>query len=1375
MNGTGTVTLSGANNHTGATTVSAGTLAAGAANTFSSDSAVSVGASGTLALQGFNQTIGSLAGSGTLRNGAVGAAALTAGGDASSTTFSGQIQDGGAGALALTKSGTGTLTLGGANTYTGGTTVSGGTVAISADNNLGNAAAGLALNGGTLQSTANLEMTRAITMTGTGTMQTDSGTTLVSNGVIGGGGNLIKSGAGTLTVTANNTYAGTTTVSGALQVGNGGTTGTLGGGAVTNNGQLTFNRSNDITVANDIGGTGALTKEGAGILTLTGTNAYTGATTVNTGTLALSGGSGIGSSSLVTVAGGATFDTSANVGFTQVNALAGAGTVVTGGGLAIANASTTFSGAINGGGGLEIAGGTQTLTGTNGYTNTTQIDGGATLALGGAGSIASSASVTFFGAGTFDVSQASSGASVRALVDFGPGGGNGRVSLGAGTLAITSGSTFNGVIQDGGIGGGSGGAVTIAGGATQDLGGINTYTGATTIEAASTLNLAGNGSIAASSGVNLAGAGALLDVSGGAAGQTIRDLSGVAGSTVELGSNALTVGTASSTLFAGAITDGSGPGGSLVKVGTGVLTLTGANTYTGGTTVAGGGLLGTTTSLQGDILNNGAVGFSQAGSGTYGGNMSGTGSLTLLGGTVTLTGTNTYSGGTTVSGGVLQGTTSSLQGNILNDSSVVFDQAGSGSYAGTMSGSGMLTKSGSGQLALTGANSYSGGTLVSAGVLQGTTSSLQGTIVNNAQVTFQQATTGTYAGNMSGTGSLLVNGTGTVILIGNNTYSGGTTVSGGVLQGTTSSLQGSILNNAMVTFNQTGTGTYAGVMSGTGAMTLQGGGVLTLTGANTYSGGTTVDASTLVVNGSLASAVTLSNGGLLGGSGTIGGLSSNGGTVAPGNSIGTLTVNGNFAQVGGTYVVEANAQGQSDRINATGTATISGGATVSVLAAAGTYQRNTTYTILNATGGVSGTYSGVTSDLAFLTPSLSYDASNVFLTLAMSQSAFASGARTANQQAVGTALDQANTGATGDFDTVLNALASLGTQRGPWALNQISGQPYADFGTANLASNALFMNALGQQMALARGARGSGQRVALAEACDVAACDGASPFSVWASGLGGFGSVQGNGNASTFTYNVGGTAAGIDYRVSPNVLLGIGAGYASGTQWADGFQGKGWTNAVSVAAYGSFTPMGPGTGLYADLLAGYAYANNRMQRQLSIPGLQPRTANGSTGANQFMGQAELGYRVPVHAQIAVTPFARLQAMTVDQAAFSEWGADSLSLNVAQQTTNSLRSTLGAELTGSIALDDTRTLDMVLRLGWQHEYADTARPVTTAFAGAPSNGFTVYGATPARDSAVLGFSAETDVEESASIYLRYDGDIGSGTDTHALTAGLRISW
>jgi uncharacterized protein with beta-barrel porin domain len=103
----------------------------------------------------------------------------------------------------------------------------------------------------------------------------------------------------------------------------------------------------------------------------------------------------------------------------------------------------------------------------------------------------------------------------------------------------------------------------------------------------------------------------------------------------------------------------------------------------------------------------------------------------------------------------------------------------------------------------------------------------------------------------------------------------------------------------------------------------------------------------------------------------------------------------------------------------------------------------------------------------------------------------------------------------------------------------------------------------------------------------------------------------------------------------------------------------------------------------------------------------------------------------------------------------------------------VRTTFGADLAGAIGLGDTCTLDLGLRLGWRQEYADTRRPITATFAGAPANAFTVYGATPQRDSAVIGFSASTNVAAATQLYLRHDGEIGSGSDNHALNLGVRI--
>jgi autotransporter-associated beta strand protein len=291
--------------------------------------------------------------------------------------------------------------------------------------------------------------------------------------------------------------------------------------------------------------------------------------------------------------------------------------------------------------------------------------------------------------------------------------------------------------------------------------------------------------------------------------------------------------------------DISGTGG--VKVGTlysGSLILSGTNTYTGGTLVAAGlsgDLTGTTESLQGKITNNGAVAFAQAGSGTYSGPMSGTGALIIGEGTITLSGTNSYKGGTTVvPGGQLVGNITGIQRNITNDAVVTFDQATTGTYAGAMSGTGLLTKTGAGTLTLSGNNTYSGGTLISAGGLIGTTLNIQGNITNDASLTFNQTKPGTYGGNLSGTGLLNKSGSSTLTLSGENTSTGGTLVSAGTLSGTTTSLEGSITNNATVVFNQSGSGSFTGSISGKGKLSDTGSGSVTLAGINSYTGGTRV-------------------------------------------------------------------------------------------------------------------------------------------------------------------------------------------------------------------------------------------------------------------------------------------------------------------------------------------------------------------------------------------------------------------------------------------------------------------------------------------------------------------------------------------------------
>lgn len=1025
---------------------------------------------------------------------------------------------------------------------------------------------------------------------------------------------------------------------------------------------------------------------------------------------------------------------------------------------------------------------------------------------------------------------------------------SGGISIVAGTLQGNSesllGNITNGgsVIFDQTIDGTYAGNITGAGTLTKTgnntltLSGSNSYSGTTTIN---------GGTLRLTSATSLSGPGGAITLNNGTIGRGSEFTSGPAtvidraitlvndgGISVESTSNNLTV----SSVISG--------GGRLVKSGAGQLVLTGTNTYAGGTVVNGGlisftsdanlgaagtgitldnGTIGTTTTTPAGtsfnrtitLTGNGGISVAQHPI-TWAGNIVGPGQLIKSGnGELELTGTNTYGGGTVVQRGTLRvasddklgvgGSNITLENNGSLRASETFATsrqlnlvgAGGGvlvdagktlTLNGVVSGTNIL-KVGDGTMILAGANTYTGTTQVFQGILQGNSATIRGNVAFDSSplsksLVFDQASDGTFAGNIAGVGtttgngSVVKNGAGTLNLTGTSKYTGGTTVNAGTFQGTTNSLQGNITNNAAVIFDQTITGIYAGAMTGTGTLTKNGTGKVTLTGTSTIGGGTTINNGGFAVNGSLTSNVTL-NGGILSGVGNItGNITQNGGEIGPGNSIGTITINGNYTVNAGNLEFEVNPNGQNDKINVIGaghTATLQGG-TVEVLALGGSYRPNSKYTLVSATGGVVGTFDNAVDNLAFLTPSLSYDANNVYVSLILLSNAFASAGATPNQQAVGRALDA--TAASGNVDGIVTVMANLPNGAGAPALQALSGQPYADFGTLNTRASQLFMNAVGRQIATERGAGPGGpERMALAEAC-VTTCDTSSPsrFTGWVAGIGSTGSVLGDVNASGFTYTLGGTAFGIDYRLDPRFLVGIAGGYTSGTQWVNGFSGNGYSDSFSVALYGSFTPNGNGPGFYADALVGYANANNRMQRVIALPGNPTALANGNTSANQGLGQIEAGYKfgLGMGVNTSISPFARLQVGSSNQAGFTEYGGGVFNLAVASQTTTSVRSTLGVDLAGSFAVGGT-LLDLGLRLGWLHEYADTARPMTAAFAAAPASQFTVFGATPQRDSAIVGFSASAAITDQTSLFAAYDGEIGGGTDNHSLRAGFKIRW
>ncbi|MDR6536257.1 autotransporter-associated beta strand repeat-containing protein, partial [Variovorax soli] len=790
---------------------------------------------------------GSAFGSGIFMQGTNSALAFVPGAGATQTiadAIADQTGSGGigtdAGSIGVTKSGAGRLVLSGANTYSGGTTVTGGTLSISADQNLGAASGTLTLDGGTLQNTAAITTARAITVGNAGgTFQTDAD--LSSTGSISGTGGVIKTGAGALTFAGTNTYTGATTVgAGTLRAGaanafSAASAVTLGGGVVLdlNNynqaigsvagygfvtlgtGTLTVGGDNSNTTFNGIfSGSGELIKVGTGTLTLTRDNQNTGFVTVNAGTLRLNNSFyALGANSATArVNTGGTLDLGGMYGVAQHINLNG-GTLTDSVGQGLLRGGITLS-----------AGGTNTISSYNSRLTLAGVIDGDSVTIDG--TVGYRAANTYTGTTTINPGAA-------LFTDAaGVGSGSGIVNNGALLFDQQSAGVVNQAISGSGY-------VSKSGGGTLTLSGANSYSGGTEIW---------QGALAISSDQNLGAASGSLDFWGG----TLRNTAALTTPrAIYIGSPGGTLRTDADLTATGSISGS----GELIKTGSGTLTLTGANTYGGGTTVLGGTLSisadqnlgdasaalnldgGTTLRTTGAFTMGRSIDFGRGdvtlqtdADLTANGVISGRGTLVKTGGgTLTLSGANTYWGGTTVTAGTLavsgdqnlgrgsggltlDGGTLRTTGAFTTARNVILGASGGTlqtdadlTAIGILSGDGSLTKTGAGTLTLTGINTYTGDTRLDAGALAVSADANLGNA--SAALNFNGGTlrsTGAFAtarginlaagggtvqtyndlaatGTVSGGGALIKTGSATLTLTGENTYSGGTDLKQGRL------------------------------------------------------------------------------------------------------------------------------------------------------------------------------------------------------------------------------------------------------------------------------------------------------------------------------------------------------------------------------------------------------------------------------------------------------------------------------------------------------------------------------------------------------------------------------------------------------------------
>ncbi len=1084
--------------------------------------------------------------------------------------------------------------------------------------------------------------------------------------------------------------------------------------AVENGGAFINTAGGSSTLAGTISGTGGLIVSGQGTLALGGTNTYAGGTVISDfSTVQIDSGAALGTGGVVLMNGrlATSAATTINAPVTLMN---GVNVIDTG------SNDAALTGSVTGNGGfIKTGSGRLLLSGANSHTGGTTVQGG-TLAGDTTSLVGDIAN-----AGVVEFAQNANGTYAGILSGTGA-----LVKSGSGRLVLSGANSHTGgtIVQGG----------TLAGDTTSLVGDI---ANAGVVEFAQGTDGAYAGALSGTGGLVKTGSGRLvLSGANSHTGGTIVQGGALAGDTTSLVGDIANAGVVefvqgTDGTYAGAL---SGTGG-LVKTGSGRLTLSGVNSHTGGTIVQAGTLAGDTTSLVGDIANAGVVEFAQGTDGAYAGALSGTGALVKAGnGRLVLSGANSHTGGTIVQAGTLAGDTTSLVGDIANAGVVEFAQGTDGAYAGALSGTGALVKAGNGRLVLSGANSHTGGTIVQAGTLAGDTTSLVGDIANAGVVEFAQGTDGAYAGALSGTGGLVKTGSGRLTLSGANSHAGGTIVQGGTLAGDSTSLVGNIVNAGVVEFAQGTDGTYAGALSGTGGLVKTGGGRLNLTGASSFAGDTIVQQGLLAVNGSISqSRVGVDAGATIGGNGLVGGLIvRNGATAAPGNSIGEIRAATTVLfEPTSVFQVEVDATGASDRVVATGTATLEGG-TVQVLAENGNYRPQTRYSILQAAR-VDGEFSNVTSNLAFLMPTLSYTPTEVSLTLTRNDVSFTDVALTANQFATASAIETSFA----PSSELYYALVDQDAQSARTMFDHLSGEVHAS------ALNVAVQNTGGMRHALL-------QKAGMA---------GAPSTHVWVEGTGAWSDIDGNGNAVDVAADSRGLRGGIEAAFG-TARFGIAAGHDDGDLRLAGRSSSATLTSTHAGVYaaGTLGRVGVRAG------ATHSWLDIGTARDTAPALAQQLTA--SYDGRIIQGFAEAGYSLPVGPG-AIEPFAGVDALWLKTDGFREQGG-SLALTSVGQTQSYVWSTLGAK--GSFGLGSGSPISANFKAGWQHALSDTSVASDVAFAnGGPI--FSIEGAPLVKDAGLLDVGLSWDASRAIRLGVSYTGTLSDRGDTHAGRAALSIAF
>ena len=657
------------------------------------------------------------------------------------------------------------------------------------------------------------------------------------------------------------------------------------------------------------------------------------------------------------------------------------------------------------------------------------------------------------------------------------------------------------------------------------------------------------------------------------------------------------------------------------------------------------------------------------------------------------------------------------------------------------------------------------GDIVNSGSLSATVSgALNGNGGGAAGIRLNLATTGTGGSPGIFNGNIFNSGTLSVSADGAGLFAHGIEVGASTIN--TGALTGGIFNSGTLT--ATGTNGATGV--GISVISPVSGGI---TNSGTLSGSTAAIDLTKEVSGStsITQAAGIISGNILGSGRDA--LSITGGSLvlAP-----TGVANGLASFMtgpGGTLALQLTPT-QAPLITVNGVTTLSGG-TVQVQPQPGNYALQTSYTILTASGGVTGRFADATTTSAFLAPTLTYDANDVFLTLSKT-GIFSTQATTPNQRSVAAALDAS------PFNSalVLAALSQSATTAGS-TFDALSGEIHGSVQTTMLDDSVFVREALLGRLRQASfagepgplGALGyAGPRLAYGQAGDAYAADLGFPVKAapagtaltpdwtwWTQAIGSWGQIDGNGNAGGVRRDLGGAFTGVDRRFGDNWRAGVASGYSyssvsDNARLSSAHIDTAYAAAYAGANYGAFSFRSGATGAWNMVNTG---------RSIVFPGfVDAATARYDAATAQVFGEAAYAKAL---GNLAVEPFAGLAWVHLATGSFAEVGGVA-ALGGARKDDDVGYSSLGVRFATSFALANGMMLIPRAAATWEHAFGDV-NPVAALTFLSTAASFTAGGVPLAGDTAIIDAGFDVRINPHARIGLSYFGQLASGAQDHAV--------